>query len=452
MRRSEIFRLEFRPLLRLAGPLVLAELGWMGMGIADTIMVGRLPASAEAIGAVSLGHVLFYAVALFGGGLLLGLDTLVSQAFGAGKIEDCHRSLVNGVFLGLVLAPVLMGVVWGLTPALQPFGIHPDILLDAVPYLNAINWSTLPLFLYFAFRRYLQGMNLVKPIMFSLVSANLVNLAANWALIFGHLGFPAMGVEGSGWATCISRIYMAGVLVGYAIYYDRTRHTGLFRVPWKPDVARLRRLVELGFPAALLWAAEISIFAITTALIARLDPVSLAAHQITLTAASFTFMVPLGISSAAAVRVGQAIGRGDPSAAGRAGWAALFLGASFMFCAALAFLLVPHYIVRIFTPSISVASIGVSLLAVAALFQLCDGLQIVATGALRGAGDTRTPLIVHVFAYWLIGLPLGYFLCFERGLGAVGLWSGLSTALILIGLTLLLVWSRKVKRLMPSPA
>ncbi|MGC1998448.1 MAG: MATE family efflux transporter, partial [Candidatus Acidiferrales bacterium] len=210
---------EARPMIRLALPLVLAELGWMTMAIVDTMMVGRQADSAVAIGAVSLGSILFNSAAIFGTGLMLGLDTLVSHSYGAGDVEDCHRSLVNGVYLSLGITPVLMGVVWVFGPLLRSLDIQASVLQQAIPYLRALNWGTLPLLLYFVFRRYLQGMNMAKPVMFALVSANLVNLAGNWALIYGHLGFPAMGTVGSGWSTCFARTYMMAVLLAYALYY-----------------------------------------------------------------------------------------------------------------------------------------------------------------------------------------------------------------------------------------
>ncbi len=427
-------------MLRLSVPLVLAELGWMSMGIADTMMVGRLPDSAAAMGAVSLGGVLFYTVGIFGSGLLLGLDTLVSRAFGAGDVADCHRSLLNAVYLTVGVAPLLMGFLWLGSPLLGSFGIDPAVLGQAIAYLHAIIWSTWPLLLYFAFRRYLQGMNIVRPITFALVTANLVNLAGNWILIYGRFGAPALGVAGSGWATCLSRVYMAAVLLGAILYHDRRYRTGLLETPFQPNLARIRRLVSLGLPAAGQLSVEVGVFATATALIAKLDPVSLAGHQIAMNAASFTYMVPLGISSAAAVRVGQALGRGDLRGAGRSGWAALALGAAFMLCPALAFLVVPRYVARLFTPDPAVIRAGASLLVIAAFFQLFDGLQTVATGALRGAGDTRTPMVCHLLGYWIIGLPLGYFLCFARHWGAPGLWAGLCVALILIGVVLLLAW------------
>ncbi len=439
------FRRELRPMLQLAGPLVLAELGWMSMGIVDTMMVGRLPASAQAIGAVSLGGILFITVGLFAGGLLLGLDTLVSHAFGAGKVADCHRSMLSGVYLSLALAPLLMGFIWLWVPLLRASTIDPGVLRDAIPYLNALTWGTLPLMLYFAFRRYLQAMNLVRPVTFALVTANLVNLAGNWILIYGRLGAPAMGVVGSGWATCIARIYMAALLLGYIVFHDHRHKTGLRLIELRPDLARIRRLLRLGMPAALQLGLEVAVFATATALIAKLGAVPLAAHQIALNTVSFTYMVPLGISSAAAVRVGQALGRKDLRGASRSGWTALGLGAGFMACAALTLLLVPRAIVRLYTPDAAVIRTGALLLFVGAFFQLFDGLQAVATGALRGAADTHTPMIAHLALYWLIGLPLGYFLCFGRGWGAAGLWVGLSLAIILIGLVLLVAWQRKVR-------
>jgi MATE family multidrug resistance protein len=299
--------------------------------------------------------------------------------------------------------------------------------------------------LFTAFRHYLQGMNLVRPIMVVLVSANLVNVFANWLLIFGKLGFPAMGAEGAGWATCISRVYMCLGLLAYILYRERRYDVGLSRRSLALDVDRIRHLTRLGFPAALQRGLEIGVFAMATALIGRLDPVSLAAHQIAINIASVTFMVPLGISSAGAVRVGQALGRRDPQAARRSGWTALFLSSAFMSVAGLTLLLIPRVILRGFTTDPAVIATGVTLLFIAAIFQLFDGLQVVATGVLRGAGDTRTAVVTNVVGHWLLGLPIGYVLCFELGWGAPGLWVGLSVGLIAVGVLLLYVWAQRVE-------
>jgi MATE family multidrug resistance protein len=446
MLQLKTLRAELAPMIRLALPLVLAELGWMSMAIVDTIMVGHLPNSATAMGAVSLSSNLFIVLGLFGGGLLLGLDTLVAQAFGAGQREDCYRSLINGIYLSVALTPLLAAPVWLMPRLLTSMQVDPAILDLAIPYMKALVAGLFPLLLYFAMRRCLQAMNMVKPVAFALISANLVNAFGNWILVYRKWGVSAMGTVGSGWSTAIARTYMAAVLVAYLLWYDRRHHTDLLRTPVEVDLPRIRRLIMLGLPAAMQFTLESGVFALVTALIARLGAVPLASHQIALNTVAFTYMVPLGIASAAAVRVGQAIGRKDFSGAGDAGGTAIFLGAGFMTCASIALLIFPRWIARMYTPDVTVIHSTISLLAAGAAFQLFDGIQTVATGALRGAGDTRTPMLCHLTAYWVIGLPLGAWLCFRRGWGAFGLWSGLSLALILIGIVLLWTWRRAVRK------
>ena len=437
------WRRELRAMLGLAAPLVLSELGWMAMGIEDTMFVGRV--SAEAIGAVSLGGVLFYTIGIFASGLLLGLDTLVSQAHGAGDFDDGRHSLVNGVWLALLLIPAVMGIVWAFVPALAMFGINQNVLRDTTPYLRALNWSAPPLLLFFCFRRYLQSIGVVRPILMTLIAANLVNLAGNWIFVFGNLGAPRMGAEGSGWSTCVSRVCMMAAL-GWVIW---RRDPGVMRVSWRPDLRRIRELLRLGLPAAGQIGLEMAVFATVTVLVGKLSAEVLAGHQVTMTIVSTTFMVPLGISSAAAVRVGHAIGRRDPAGAARSGWTALGLGATVMAASALALLIFPRAIARLFTPDPAIIAAAVPLLRVAAFFQLFDGLQVTATGALRGAGDTTTPMLCHFAGYWVIGLPLGVLLGFRESLGAMGLWMGLSVGLILIGIVLLGFWRRTAARFEP---
>lgn len=443
---SEI-RQEFRPMLRLAVPLALTELGWISMAFVDTVMVGRLPDSAVAIGAVSLGANLFNTIGIFGSGIMLGLDTLIAQAYGAGKLQECHRTLWNALYFALFLTPLLMGVVLGFIPLFPYFGLSRALVTQTVPFLKALVWSTFPLAAYFVLRRYLQSMGIVKPVVFALVSANLVNLLGNWALIYGHLGMPRFGVPGSGWSTCVSRIYMALVLAVAAIFYDRKRKSGLWLAARKIEIERIRHILRLGFPAATQLLFEIGAFACATFLIGKLGAVQLAGHQIALNVASFTYMVPLGISSAAAVRVGHAAGAGDLHGAARAGWMALLLGAGFMGCSGFCLFLFNHQIARIYTPNSVVINAGAMLLIVAAVFQLFDGLQVVATGALRGAGNTRTAMLANLVGYWLLGLPLGGLLCFKFHWGAAGMWAGLCLALMVIGLALLIAWHFTIREM-----
>jgi multidrug resistance protein, MATE family len=282
------------------------------------------------------------------------------------------------------------------------------------------------------------------------VTANIINLLGNYMLIFGKFGAPALGVTGSGIATCISRGYLAFVLAAYLLWYDRRHKTELLNTPLQPDLARIRKLVTLGLPAAIQITAEVAVFALIATLIARLGAVAQAGHQIALNTVAFTYMVPLGLSSAAAVRVGQALGRRDPVGARNAGNTAILLGASFMATMSVVLLVFPRYIARFYTYDETVIRSASLLLMAGAAFQLFDGIQTVATGSLRGTGDTRTPMLCHFCAYWLMGLPLGTYLCFRRHWGALGLWIGLSLSLILIGILLLLFWRRRVRQLLSN--
>ena len=436
---------ELRPTLGLAMPVIAAELGWMAMAIVDTLIVGRL--GAEAIGAVGLGSTVYLAVVVFGMGLFLGLDTLVAQAFGAGDVDDCHHSLFQALYLAVVLTPPLMLVVLGMAPWLARLGVESGVLVLTTGYLRILAWGTFPLLIYSAFRRYLQAMGCVGSVMFALVSANVVNAVANWIFVYGGWGVPAMGVEGSSWATTISRTYMAGVLVTYTIWHDRRYKTGLRRVAWRPDFARLRRLLGLGLPAALHVTMEVGVFAAATALAGRLGATALAAHQIALNLASVTFMIPLGLASAGAVRVGHAIGRRAPESAARAGWTTLTLAVGFMSAAGLSFCIAPRALCEAFTDDPSVISQAVLLFYIAAGFQVFDGIQGVTTGNLRGTGDTHTAMLTNFIAHWALGLPLGYGLAFEAGLGLTGLWLGLSSGLVIAAIALLAAWMRRTRTL-----
>jgi len=431
---------ELRPMVALAAPVVLAELGWVTMGIVDTVMVGRL--GAGAIGAVGLATMLFFAIAVFAMGLLLGLDPLVAQAFGARRIDECHRWLVDGIWLSAIITLPLLAATAALNATLGSWGLPPDVLAMTRPYLSIINWSLPPLLLYVAFRRYLQAMNVVTPVMVALVLANVANGIANWALIYGHLGMPALGVRGSAYSTLLARSFMAIWLLGAVIRHEARQSPRLRDTPFRFDIARVNRLFALGLPAAGQAVLEVGVFAAATALAGRVSADALAAHQIALNMAAFTFMVPYGIASAAAVRVGQALGRGDGRSANIAGWTAILIGVGFMSCAAAVFFIAPHPLLALFTSDEAVITIGVALLFVAAVFQLFDGLQAVTTGALRGVADTRTPMLWNLTGHWLFGLPLGYTLCFVLGRGVTGLWWGLSAGLMVCGVALLVTWGR----------
>jgi MATE family multidrug resistance protein len=423
----------------------------MGMGIVDTIMVGPLgPAAIAASGVANSLHLGFV---IFGMGLLLGLDTLVSQAYGAGDLRLCRSWLRRGIQLALISAiPLLLvlAAVWAAVPAL---GFHHDTLVLLRGYFAILVLSTPFLLLYAALRRYLQSTHHVAPVMFALVSANAINAFFNWVFIYGRLGIPALGVPGSALATLAARIYMSAIL-GVAVWWTREDGTaGGSESREGPGSATalsladrshpsIRRLVELGLPAAATVTAEVGVFAVATALAGKLEPVATASHQIALNIAAVAFMIPLGLASAGAVRVGNAIGARNPRGAAAAGWTVIAMGVGFMLCSGAVFIAIPRTLIGLFTRDAAVLELGASLLFIAAVFQLFDGLQGVVTGTLRGLGDTRTPMVTNLAAHWLVGLPVGYWLCFSAGWGVRGLWWGLSIGLIVAGVVLTTVWAR----------
>ena len=443
-------RLELPSLLRVAIPVILAELGWMAMGLVDTIMVG--PLGPEAIGAVGVGSGVFTGIAVFGMGLLLGLDTLVSHWYGAGDERDCRRWLLHGLVLGLLIAAPMMGVLAVVIAELGDVGLHPSVETLVLPFFRVIAWSLLPLLGYAAGRRYLQGVSAVGPVAFALVSANIVNIVANWILIDGHLGAPRLGVVGSAWATVIARTFMFAVIALAVVRRDWTRGLQPWREAGGIQRWRLARLLRLGLPAAAQVTLEVGVFAAATVLAGRLAPVQLAAHQIALNIAAFVFMVPLGASSAGAVLVGQALGRRDPRGAARAGWTTIATIAVFMLAIASLFVVVPTWLLAVFSRDPLVLALGSRLLLVAALFQLFDGLQAVATGVLRGLGDTKTAMVANLVGHWGFGLPVGYWLCFVVGWGVVGLWVGLSIGLTSVGVVLLVVWALRIRAVLAGVA
>ena len=440
---------ELAALTKLAIPVVLSELGWMAQGVVDTIMVGRL--GPVSIGAVAVGNAVFYTPSLFGIGLLLGLDTVVAQAYGRKDFDECHRWLAQGIYLAIAITPILMILVACASLGFTRVGITPEVAAPAADYLRMLDWSILPLLIYGASRRYLQGVGQVRVITLTYIGANLLNWGGNYALIYGHWGFPAMGVRGSALSTVVARILMATSLMGFAWRYERKRGHPLFRHWASPQLARIRQLIRLGLPAAGQITLEVGAWNVATLSAGFLNPIALATHQIAINYASITYMIPLGISAATAVSVGHAVGAGDKARARRAGWLALGLGTAFMILAGIVFFIAPKPLIELYTHDPQVLAVGPSLLWIAAAFQIFDGVQTVCTGALRGLGETRAPMFANFVGYWILGLPLGLILCFVFKWGIYGMWIGLTLALIVISTILLLRWRKESEQLCASP-
>ncbi|MDZ4678695.1 MAG: MATE family efflux transporter [Oligoflexia bacterium] len=441
--KFQVLKSELPPTLRLAMPVALTQLGQMLMALVDTFMVGKL--GAAAVGGVSIGNAVFYAVAIFGMGILLGLDYLVSHAYGRKALDECHHWLVQSVYVTFIISIPLFIILFIITFYLDSFGIDPQVVKEAQPFLQILILNLLPFLLFSAFRQYLQAMNDPSMITVIMILANLANAFLNWIFVFGNWGAPQLETAGSALATTITRTLMLVLLIAYTLWQDRRKNLGLINTSWKPKFLNIKKLISLGLPAAFQLLFEVAVFSLATTLTGRLGAIPLAAHTIVLNIASFTFMVPFGISSAAAVRVGQAIGKGNHDEARHAGWTSIFLAGSFMTLSAIFLYVFRDFLIGLFISDEQVIKSAIEILILAALFQVSDGLQTVGTGALRGLSDTQSAMYANLVGHWLIGLPIGYYLCFTKGFAITGLWTGLTLGLTLVAIAVTWQWARLSK-------
>lgn len=402
------------------------------MGAVDTAMVGRV--SPTALASVALGSLYFFTTTVFAVGVLMALDPVVSQAFGAGDREGVARGTQRGVVLALALTVLATLVVMPVRPLLVLFRQPSDVVPIASGYVFAAAPGILPFLLFVVLRQTLQAMGRVGPIVWAIAIANLGNVLFNWLLIFGKLGFPELGAVGAGVASSLSRGLMAvGVVV---VAWPVLRP---LLVPIRPEALRLApliRMVRIGAPIGVQFSLEFGAFAVIGLMMGWLGTVPMAGHQVAINLASLTFMVPLGVGQATAVLVGRSVGRADSPGARRAAGAGLLVGSAFMAGTALVFLTVPGVLARIFTAEPEVLVLATALIPLAGLFQVFDGIQAVASAALRGVGDTRIPMIMNVLGFWVVGLPVSLYVGFVRGAGSIGLWWGLVAGLAAVAVLL----------------
>lgn len=424
---------------RLAAPVAFVQLGTMLMGVVDTIMLGHL--SAQALAAGALGHLANIVFLMVGGGVLSALDPLVAQAYGAGDNRAISAHLQRGIVLALALVVPIAFLFWDLRAAFHLLGQPEEIIGDAAAYVRAILWGTPAYFLFLTLRQTLQAVGVVRQAAVAIVAGNLLNLAGNWMLIFGHWGAPALGTAGSAYSTSISRWMM----LVYLLWASR-RSLAPYWHGLTGEAFALRRhlrLLRIGMPIGMLNFIELGLFASVALLMGRMGVAALGGHQIAINLASLSFMVPLGVSGAAATRVGNAIGRSDMPGARRAAAACLILGAGVMVVFALLFGFLPEQLARLYTRDAAVVAMAASLLPIAAVFQILDGTQVVAAGVLRGAADTTFTAVMAILGFWGIGFPFSWYLGFRAGLGPAGLWWGFTAGL---GAVMLLYLLRTFRR------
>ena len=426
-------------------PLALGELGWMSTYLVDALMIGRLPHSAASIAASSLGSTIYYAIVFFTIYLLNGLETFVAQAAGRGDRQECVRMLAQSMWIVLVATPVVMLLTLAFGASLPKLGVSQEIASATQAYLQALVWSTAPLMLYMALRRFLQSINRVALITASLITSAAVNLLFDWLFLYGHWHMPAFGLAGSGWATVVVRCWMLLVLVPGMVLAFRQLQVRSVTAMLRPDGTRLRALLRIGWPSGLEFSLELGISTFMSLLCARLGTTMLAAHQVTLDLNAFVYMVPAGLSYAAMIRVGQAAGRNDLGGVKRATNATLLLVLGYGAIAAAVFLVFARRLASFYTTDGQVVTAAVPLFWLCSILILADAVFVVQASALTGLGDTRTPMWVSVICNWGFGMPVAYILAFPLGYGAVGLWMGRAVASVSSGLLLTVLWHQRMR-------
>lgn len=428
---------EVRRLVELGGPAALTQLGWMMLGVVDTLMLGRL--GVHELDAASLGNVWLWGTLIFGMGVVFGMDPVVAQAHGARDDRRVGLALQQGMVAALVCS-VPLAASWLLAEeALVGMGQAPELAVDAERYVM-IQIPSIPAFLGFtALRQYLQGRGIVAPALWITLLANVLNVILDWALIFGHLGSPALGLTGAAIATTITRSFL---LIGLALWVWRFRlHRGAWH-GWSRrafDRKGVGEIFAYGIPVAIQYGLESWAFQGVAIMAGWLGELELAAHAIVLNMASLTFMLPLGVSIGAATRIGNLVGAGKFRAAQRSAWLAFELGAGVMALSALSFVTLRWWLPALYTPNPEVIALAATILPIAAAFQLFDGVQVVGGGLLRGMGKPRPAVVFNVLGYYVLALPIGAWLAFRSDWGLRGLWWALAIGLATVAVSLL-VW------------
>ncbi len=415
------------------------------MGLVDLLCVGKL--GPAAIGAVGIGTAVFGVFMVIGIGLLSGMDFLTAFHFGRKEPAECRRVLLQSLWLSTAYSAVGTGIIFILAKYVPYIAKDPEQSSLATEYLKILAFSLWPAVIFANLRQYLQALGNAFPGMLILFIANAVNLFGNLAFIFGRYGFPALGTSGSAWATLISRVFMVLCLFIYLLWYDRDFFAALRPTGFGPNKKVIQRLLEYGIPSATQFGLEVGVFALSTLLAARFGAISSAAHQAVLNTASLTFMVPLGISFATAVLVGQSLGRDDRENIRHMGNFGLLLGGGFMTLSCIFLFLFAGSIIHGYSSNAEVISLGRKVLWIAAIFQLSDGIQVVGTGALRGLGQTKFPMMANLIGHWFIGLPLGLVLAYVFKMELLGIWIGLSVGLGGVAALLYWKWDQEVKKI-----
>ena len=431
------YKTQTKALLLLSGPLIINNLSIAGIGFADAVMAGSI--GARELAAVAVGSSFWFVGFLFCLGMLMALSPIIARHFGAGNYDLIGRYMRQGIYLGVILSiPILLLGQFATAPLLERFGIDPEFRGMTVGYVNAVTFGAPAVFVFLALRFTTEGIGHLRPIIFTSIFSLICNVFLNYVLMFGHFGAPALGAVGCGYASAITMWITMFILIGFVVKSKHYRPFHLFSraAPLRFDV--FKEIIFLGVPIAITITAEAGLFSAITILMGTRGTDIAAAHQIAINFASMSFMIPLSLSGATTVLVGQLIGAGKLREAQFSGWLGVFFCAVFMTVSAIFLLIFRESIVGLYTDDVAVMGIAISLLLMAAIFQIADGIQIGAAGALRGYKDTTVPMAINLFAFWVMGFPLAYLAAITYQTPPHYIWVALILALSVAAI--LLTW------------
>lgn len=413
--------------LKIGLPVIIAQLLQMSMNFVDTVMAGNL--SAEDLAAVAVGGAVFIPFMMLAAGILMALTPIVAQLVGGRNLKEIGVNVRQGLWLCLMLSIPIFFLIRNLEFVMHFLDVTPEIIPLAQGYLDAISWGVFGVCGYMALRFFNEGMSVTRPAMYIALIGVFVNVGANYVLMYGHLGFPELGAVGCGYASSIVGYVMLMGMLLFTMTHKPYSRFEIFSTWRPPEWKYLKEQLQVGVPIGLSSTMEVTMFALISLLMGSLSAVAVAGHQVAINFSAMTFMVPFGLSTAITTRVGNAIGKGSMNEARKRGYLGITMATFFMSITATIMYLFPELITSMYTQDAEVQQVAVSLLYMAAIFQISDGLQVSGYGALRGLKDTTIPMVVNFIAYWMVGLPLGYYLGIIRNIGPQGLWMGLIAGL-----------------------
>jgi MATE family multidrug resistance protein len=425
--RLKRFSQESSLTLKLGLPVIIAHLLQTMMQFVDTIMAGHV--SSHDLAGLAIATALYHPVFLLMLGILISLGSIIAQLFGAEKQQEIVTNVIQGLWLSQALAFISILILANLEPVLYWMDYEPEVIRVTSGYLKALCWGMPPVYAFLVLRMFSEGMSITRPTMYISLIGLGANIISNYALMFGHFGFPALGAVGAGWTTSIVHWVMFFVMLAFCLKASMFESYRKFIAFSRPSWLYLREILSIGIPNGFGIAAEVGLFAVVSLLMGTFGVTAIAGHQVAINIASVTFMLPMGLSIAISIRVGQAKGRGDYVATRYIGYSGIILSVLIMAVTATVFVNFPEMIVALYSDDLDVRSLAVQLLYMAAIFQLSDGMQVGALGALRGLKDTRVPFVTNVVSYWGVGLPTAYLIGVYYNFGPVGMWVGLIVGL-----------------------